>query len=273
MAKNDNQRSSTQGKSASHLLPHVRYNSQTGSNDYFYPLELENETDEEFARLRGYQVGWTWRGQKKIRAAMVPCRQKAYDEHGNEIFLDTKEDEQHRIYKALMGDENAAQDRAKHDGLCSFIKENGQRKRCPYRIPNPNFNPAIPHNPKTNPKTIRNHCECCRYYSFKEAHDVVTFTDLEMHNERGETISFEPLSPWNHDEADRYKELANAVRAVIRQYKPKLGSLVDLLANELTQAEAANLLGKKPTTINSQRKLLRHLLDTVPELQALLLNN
>lgn len=272
MAKNDNQRSSTQGKSASHLLPHVRYNPQTGGNDYFFPLELNDKAIEKAARLRGYQIGWTILFDEKFRAAMVPCKRKARDEHGNEIFLDTPEAEQHARYNAMINEAMTAQDRKRHDGRCCFMK-NGLRHRCPYRKENPNFDPSRPHDPKTNPKTVRVRCEVCPYERFKNAHDEVLLSELEREDDCGEIIPFEGPAVYDTYSFESYDGLSADVMTVLHKIKPKLDDVVDLLAQGLTQAEAARALGKRPSTVNSQVKALQHLLDTVPELRELLLTN
>lgn len=275
MAKHDKQTTSnvsSSGTQSSHLLPHVRYNPATSSNDYFFPLKLNDAAIEEAARLRGYQIGWTILFDEKFRAAMVPCKRKARDEHGNEIFLDTPEAEQHARYNAMINEAMTAQDRKRHDGRCWFFKD-GLRHRCQYRKKNPSYDPNRPHDPKTNPKTVRVRCEECPYERFKNAHDEALFSELEQEDDCGEIIPFEGPAVYDTYSFESYDGLSTDVMTVLHELKPKLGDVVDLLAQGLTQAEAAEALGKAPTTINSQVKSLRRLLDTVPELQELLQNN
>lgn len=271
MANHDKQ--TTSNVSTSQLLPHVRYNPTKGSNDYYFPLKLDNPAIEESARLRGYQIGWAMLGYEKFRAAMIPCKRKVCDTHGNEIFMDTPENEQHARYNEMIQDAMAEQNRKLHDGRCWHYNERGQRERCPYRKENPNFDPTRPHDPKTNPKTVRVRCEECPYERFKNAHDEALFSELEQKNDCGETIPFEGPAVYDTYEFENYDGLSADVMAVLHRLKPKLDDVVDLLAQGLTQADAAEALGKAPTTINSQVKSLRRLLDTVPELQDLLLNN
>ena len=89
----------------SHLLSHTRVNPTTGQVDYYFPMEIEDPADKEFARLSGFEIGWTLLGYRVINAILVPCKRKTHDALGREVYLDTPSEEQHRIYKALIQDE------------------------------------------------------------------------------------------------------------------------------------------------------------------------
>ncbi len=191
----------------------------------------------------------------------------------NEVFIDTPEDEQHSRYNVMIQDAMAEQNRKLHDGRCWHYNERGQRERCPYRKENPNFDPSRPYDPKTNPKTVRVRCEECPYERFKYAHDEALFSELEQENDCGETIPFEGTAVYDTYDFESYDGLSADVMTVLHRLKPKLDDVVDLLAKGLTQAEVARTLGKRPSTINSEMKTLRHLLDAVPELRELLLTN
>ena len=257
---------------AKNFLLHAKAN-EAGSTDYFFPLKITAPEDEEYARLFGFEIGRTWIGFDKAKAAMIPCKRTARDRHGKEIFVDTPEDVQLDRYNCLMREIRAEQDRKRHDGRCSFFNEQGLRERCPYRVANPDYDPNIPHNPRTNPKTVRKSCEGCEFSPFKAAHDMASFSELESVDDSGDAVPYEPASPWDYYEDDRYRELAARVKSVVHKHKPRLDGLVDLLAAGLTQADAARALGKAPSTINSQHKVLRRLLETLPELQELLRSN
>lgn len=260
---------------AKKLFEHIRVNEKTGTKAYYYPMPVkdtpENQAFINSIRALGYEVGWTRLGFEIIHAALVPCKNHFKDKSGRTVYVDTPEDEQRRIYNNYIREALAEQDRKKHDGRCCFFNEHGQRERCPLRIPNPDFNVNLPHDLKTNPKTIPNRCDICKYFPFKESHDVTPFSSLANEDDNGEDIPYEPPTPWDYNESDHYDELEDAVKAILHRYRPKLDGLVDLLASGLTQAEAAETLGKAPSTINSQQKLLHKLLVTVPELQELLL--
>ena len=43
----------------SRLLSHTRVNPTTGQVDYYFPMEIEDPADKEFARLSGFEIGWT----------------------------------------------------------------------------------------------------------------------------------------------------------------------------------------------------------------------
>ena len=257
MAKHGKQTASNSSSSTiqtSHLLPHVRYNPATSSSDYFFPLKLENPAIEESARLRGYQIGWTKLGNETFRAAMIPCKQKACDAHGNEVFIDTSEEEQHARYNELIREASSAQKRKLHDGCCSFYR-NGMRHRCPTFIPNPNFDPSRPPDNRTNPKTVLNRCDGCGFARFKEAHDVLPFSVFEKEDENGEKIPFERGESFDAYEFESFDGLAAEAKAILHRHKPSLDKLVDLLAKEMTQADAARALGKRASTVNSQQKV------------------
>lgn len=260
---------------AKKLFKHIQVNEKTGTKAYYYPMPVENTPENQAfissMRALGYEVGWTKFGCETIHAALIPCMKHFKGKNGRTVYIDTPESEQRFIYNSYIREAMAEQDQTKHDGRCWFFIEHGQRVRCPYRVANPNYDPSLPDDPKSNPKTIRNCCETCKYYPFKNTHDVASFSSLVVEDDNGEVAPYEPPTPWDYNEPDRYNELVSEVKVILHKYKPKLDSLVDLLAAELTQAEAANVLGKKTTTINSQCKLLRHLLDIVPELQDLLL--
>lgn len=261
---------------AKKLLKHIRVNEKTGAKTYYYPMPVENTPENQAfigsMRALGYEVGWTRLGFEVIHAILVPCKNHFKDKSGCTVYVDTPESEQRHIYNEMIQEAMAEQNRKLHDGRCWFFKD-GLRHRCQYRKKNPSYDPNHPHDPKSNPKTMRVRCEECPYERFKNAHDEALFSELEQEDDCGEKIPFEGSAVYDTYSFESYDELSADVMTVLHKLKPKLDDVVDLLAKGLTQADAAEALGKAPTTINSQVKSLRRLLDTVPELQELLLNN
>lgn len=111
----------------------------------------------------------------------------------------------------------------------------------------------------------------CPYEHFKNAHDEILFSDLEQEDDCGEIIPFEGPAVYDTYDFESYYGLSAKTMTVLHELKPMLDDVVALLVKGLKQAEVARTLGKRPSTINSQVKTLRHLLDTVPELRELLL--
>lgn len=237
------------------VLKNIRTNSLTGEPDYFFPMEVTNPADKEYAKRNGLEVGRAMLGFRIYEAVMVPCKNKAYDAKGREIYLDTPSEEQYRIYKALIKDELNRQEDEKQDGRCNIHNGHGGLRRCPCRIPNPAYIPG-----SNQPKTLANKCERCPYEPFRQAHTVIELSCLDHESENGETEPYEPPTPKNYFAADDYKELAEEFVAFIKARKPKLAPLAEKLVQEYDLTDASRELGKSTSTIFSQRKKLQELL-------------
>ncbi len=262
MKKSDNQDShinSAQGQaleSHGNLIPHHRPNPITGELDWFVPQEIKEPADEELARLRGFEIGWTKYGFRTIRAAMIPCRLVARDANGNEYFIDTPSEIQHQRYCAIMGDEWKEQDAAKQAGRCQIPDGRGGVKRCPTRIPNPTYVPG-----GDMPKTLPISCIGCNYEPYKSACTIVTFSNLESsHLETGDEIPFEAVTPDLYNEADRYMRLSPAFVDFVRTRAPELVGLASMLTREYSRSDAARMLGIPTSTAGSQKQRLMKLL-------------
>lgn len=241
----------------------VRINPSTSEREFYFPMEVKDPADKEYARLNGLEVGKAMLGFRTFEAIMIPCKNKTYDSKGREIYLDTPSEEQHRIYKALTKDELDRQEKAKEDGRCQLPAANGKGvKRCPLRIPNPAYVPG-----GDQAKTIAKKCEGCPYERFKQAHTVIELSCLDREGDDGEMEAFEIPAPRNNYSADRYEALAEEFVAFIKERKPRLALLAEKLVQEYNLTDAAEELDKSISTTFSQRKKLQELvkefLDTV----------
>ena len=239
----------------SKFLKNVRINPITGELDYFFPMEVEDPVDKEYARLNGLEVGNAMLGFRTFEAIMVPCKNKTYDFAGREVYLDTPSEEQHRIYKAMCKDELDRQEKVKQDGRCDVPAIHGGLKKCPLRIPNPAYVPG-----GDQPKTLAKSCEGCPYERFKQAHTTIELSCLDHESEDGEMEAYEVPAPKSNYAGDRYEELADGFVAFVRERKPKLASLAELKVDELNLTDAAKELGKSISTVDSQAKKLQELL-------------
>ena len=237
-----------------HLLYHYRENVITGTLDYFFPQEIKDPADKEYARLQGLEIGWTLLGFRIFEAIMIPCKRQSEDG----TFIDTPSEDQHRIYLSLIRDEMNKQEEMKQDGRCNISDGRGHIKRCPLRIPNPNYVPEL--KSRKNTKTIKKDCKDCPFERFKQAHTTIAFSTLDHKDEGGEVDeSFEAASPRNYYEGERYERLRAAFLKYVEEHDVKLTDLADLLTQEYNRSEAARELGVATSTAGSQKKLLKEL--------------
>ena len=219
-------------------LNNVRINLLTGETDYFFPMEITDPIDKEYAMQNGLEVGKAMLGFRTFEAIMIPCKRKAYDENGREVYLDTPSEEQRRIYKELIRDELARQEEMKQDGRCDIPAVNGGLKKCPLRVPNPDYVPG-----GNQPKTIAKKCDGCPYERFKQSHTVIELSCLDDEGEDGEPEAYEVPAPRAYYAGTRYEELADEFVDFIREKKPKLAPLAEKLVQEFNLTDASKELG------------------------------
>ncbi len=244
------------------ILKNVRFNPLTGEPDYFFPMEITDSADKEYAKLNGLEIGKAMLGFRTFEAIMIPCKNKGYDAKGREIYLDTPSEEQYRVYKALCKDELDSQEKIKQDGRCLIPNGRGGVKRCPIRFPNPAYFSG-----NGQPKTIANKCENCLFEQFRQAHTIIELSCLDHVDENGETEPYEPPTPRNYYAGDHYEELGKDFVDFIKMRKPKLAPLAELLVQQYNLTDASEKLNQSTSTVHSQRKKLEELmnefLDTV----------
>lgn len=247
------------------MAKNVRINPENGEREFFFPLEVTDDSVLVYAKENGLEVGWARLGFREFRAVFVPCKDHITDSHGRTTYLDTPSEIQHRRYLDLIKDEMNAQEDIKQDGRCPVPDGHGGIKRCPCRIPNPKYVPG-----GSEPKTLPVRCEGCVFEPFKQAHTVIELSALDHENENGEMESFEVPAPRSNFAADRYLELRKQFVAFVKQRNPKLAPLTELLVDEFTKSEAGRELGLPSSTVTSRtdklKELAKEFLDTIVSL-------
>ena len=234
---------------------HIRKDPVTGEENYFYPLEITDPSIQALARERGLEISKTRLGNRTFEAVMIPCKDTATI-HGVEIFVDTPADVQHKRYLEYIKDELAEQDARKQDGRCQIPDGRGGVKRCPCRVPNPDYVPG-----GDQPKTLPVKCEGCRYEEFRQAHTTIVVSALDHENENGEFESYEIPAVKDLTTADRYLELREQYVAFVEERNPKLAPLAELLTLEFTKSEAGRELGNASSTVTSRVEKLKAFLN------------
>ena len=240
---------------------HIRTNPETGQTDYYFPLEITDQSIRILARERGLEIGKTRLGFRVFEAVMVPCKETA-TVHGVEVFINTPSDVQRRRYLEFIKDEMKDQEHVKQDGRCTIQDSHGGTKRCPSRIPNPDYIPG-----GDMPKTLPVRCEGCKFEPYRQAHTVIELSALDREDDFGEMESYEIPSPKCSFAADRYLKLRKEFVAFVKDRNPKLAPLAEKLADEYTKSEAGRELGDASSTVTSRtdklKKLLEEFLDNI----------
>ena len=239
------------------VLKNVRINPVTGDYDYFYPMEVSSPADKEYAKLNSLEIGQARLGFRYFEAIFIPCKNTTIDENGNTIYVDTPSEVQHRRFLDYIKDEMKWQDEAKQDGRCPIPDGNGGVKRCPCRVPNPDFIPGRDEGKK--PKTLPVKCEGCVYEQFRQAHTAVTFSCLDHEDESGEMENYEAPAPANYYEGERYERMREAFLEYVQEHNDKLTDLAELLTLDYNRSEAARELDMATSTAASRRELLKDL--------------
>ncbi len=222
-------------------LKNVRIDSVTGEVKYFFPMELTPETKKIFrdkAKYDGYEIGWAKLGYRTFEAVFIPVSQAEYHD--------------------LIQDELNAQDEAKIEGRCVISNGKGKTRLCPMKVSNPDYVEG-----GDMPKNLMVRCEDCPYgVSFNKKNRMFTsFCDLGTIGDDGEEMDFDPANPAGYFGGDFYEERRDQFIEFVRNKKPRCVPLAELLTKEYSQKEVSEELKKATTTINSQVKILRDLLN------------
>ena len=240
---------------------HIRTNPITGEQDYYYPLEITDPSIRALARERGLEITKTRLGNRVFEAVMIPCRDTATI-NGMEVFIDTPSEVQRKRYLEYIKDELADQDAKRQDGRCQIPDGRGGVKRCPCRVPNPDYVPG-----GNQSKTVPVRCEGCQYEQFRQAHTTIVVSALDHEDENGEFESYEIPATKDLTAADRFLEMREEFIAFVQERNSKLVPLAELLTLEFTKSEAARELGDAWSTVTSRSEKLKDLvtafLDTV----------
>ena len=240
---------------------HVRTNPITGEDDYFFPMEITDPSIKALARERNLEITRTRLGNRTIDAVMVPCKDTATI-NGVEVIVDTPSEVQRQRYLEYIKDELAEQDAKRQDGRCQIPDGRGGIKRCPCRVPNPEYVPG-----GDQPKTLPVKCQGCKFEQFRQAHTTIVVSALDHENEAGEFESYEIPAVKDLLAADRFLELREEFIAFVQERNPKLADQAELKTLEFTNSEIARLLGQPTSTVTSRGEKLKALvsafIDTV----------
>lgn len=253
---------------------HIRKDPETGELQYFFPHEIVEEgcsdpkatraAAVEYAKIHGFEIGRSRLGFRVFEAMMIPCKKRKVNPDGtlSDEFLPTSSEEQHQIYLELIKDEMNRQEDIKQDGRCPIPDGHGGMKRCPLRVPNPNYKPG-----GSMPKTLPVKCEGCIYEPFKNANTMVNFSTMSSENEDGEETTYDPAAPRAYYSGAQFEKLREDYLEFVKENDPKLYDLADLLTLEYSKSEAGRKLNTASSTVTSRMKKLKELteefLDTV----------
>ena len=144
----------------------------------------------------------------------------------------------------------------KQDGRCNIPDGRGGLKRCPCRIPNPEYVPG-----RDKSKTIPVKCEGCVFEHFRQEHTTITLSCLDHEGEDGEMEAYEVPAPRSNYAADQYEKLSEEFVAFVRERKPRLAPLAEKLVQEYTKSDAGRELGLPTSTVTSRADKLKELLE------------
>ena len=239
------------------FLKNVRTNPVTGNLDYYFPMEIKSSAEKVYARLNGLEIGQARLGFRNYEAIFVPCKDTIVNEKDKTIYVDTPSEDQRRRYLDLIKTELKEQEDMKQDGRCDIPDGNGGTKRCPCRMPNPDFVPGRDEGKK--PKTLPVKCEGCVYEPYRQAHTTITLSCLDHENENGEMENYEVQTPTYYFEGARYEHLRELFLKYVNEHNDKLTDLAELLTLEYNRSEAARELDTPVSTAGSRNKLLKDL--------------
>lgn len=166
------------------------------------------------------------------------------------------------LYHEYKRDEWQQEDQYKQENRCVICGSNGKSRRCPTRIPNPDYTGA-----PGQTKTLAVNCEQCPYgYNrlFKPVKGKVVFSNLDITDSEDNTDAYDPASPDGYGSSDNYTKLLNGLIDYIKIKYPKYADyteLLSLLGNELDVKEAAEILDKPKSSIYNFLKKAREFYD------------
>lgn len=207
----------------------------TESKKYYLLVETTEEGIKQFkAAPESLKQGITI-SSMRVEGVMVPALKYEVDK---ETYLSYKREEWKQ------------EDRFKQENRCIICGTNGKSRRCPIRIPNPNYTGA-----PGETKTLAVDCDNCPYgYDrlFKPIKGKVLFSTLNVIDSDGNSDPYEPVSPDGYHSGDNYYKLLSGLIDYINTNYPKYAQYTELLAllgNELDMKEAVAIMDKPKSTL------------------------
>ena len=186
---------------------------------------------------------------------------------GWKIFSAVVVEGDRNLYNAFVPDLDAEQKSELQDKRCIIPDGKGKTKRCPLRLPNPNFDPNRKEDEKTNPKTIKNSCEGCPFDTFdKPNYSMQSLEGLAWQNDDGEELPFEIGVSMDY-EANRYIKARDEILALVAaKYPEKLDEFTLLLDGDNRKQVAETLNKNKSSVYKLGKGLKKDLLDLLDTL-------
>lgn len=207
----------------------------TESKKYYLLVETTEEGIKQFkATPESLKQGITI-SSMRVEGVIVPALKYEVDK---ETYLSYKREEWKQ------------EDRFKQENRCIICGTNGKSRRCPIRIPNPNYTGA-----PGETKTLSVDCDNCPYgYDrlFKSIKGRVLFSTLNVTDSDGNSDPYEPVSPDDYYSGDNYYKLLSGLIDYINTNYPKYAQytgLLALLGNELDMKEAVAIMDKPKSTL------------------------
>ncbi len=232
---------------------HYRVDPLTGEKDWYFPMRITDPSDRVYAHELGLVICYARLGGRKFWAVMVPCKDSV-TVHGLTVFVDTPSEVQHKRYLEYRKAEDQDQDRERAEGRCQIPDGCGGVKRCPRRVPNPDYVPG-----GKEKKTLPNLCEGCPYEDFKNSHTCIPLSTLDCEGDDGTRASFDPSGGDRIMEADLYEHWSREFIALVHERCPKLSSQAELILQELNNSEVAREIGRATSTTGSRADKLKEL--------------
>lgn len=166
------------------------------------------------------------------------------------------------LYHEYKRDEWQQEDQYKQENRCIICGTNGKSRRCPTRVPNPEYTGA-----PGQTKTLAVNCEQCPYgYNrlFKPVKGRIVFSTLDVSDSEDNTDAYEPETPDSYNDSDNYTKLLTGLIDYITAHHPKYAKYIELLSllgNEIDVKEAAEMLDMPKSSIYSFLKNARSIYD------------
>ena len=222
-------------------------NENATGKKYYLLVETDKEGISQFKSIPEHFRQGISIASMRVEGTLVPTLKYEVDEE---------------TYYAYKREEWRQEDRFRQESRCIICGENGKSRRCPARIPNPNYTGA-----PDETKTLSVDCENCPYgyhRLFRPVNGKVLFSNLSVTDNDGNTDLFESVTPDNYYSADNYYKLLSGLIDYINSNYPKYSQyteLLSLLGNELSMKEAADIMGKPQSTLYGFLKKARDLYD------------
>ena len=222
-------------------------NEDSKQKKYFLLCETTEEGIRQFKDASNESKQGVTISNMRVEGVMVPALKFEVD---RQTYLDYKREKWNQ------------ENRFKQENRCIISGKDGKSKRCPLRIPNPEYE-GLP----GQSKTLAVDCEQCPYgynHSFRPIKGTVFFSSLELKDNDGNADPFDPVSPTSIPTDYAYFNLLSGLIDYVKEKHPKYSDyteLLSLLGQDFSVKEASDILQKPQTTLYGWLKKLRSIFD------------